>query len=406
MGDDRIDAQEKGESQNPTDNNLTISTKLSTDHLICKTPQESPNVSVKSLPRDGEVKKVDGDGDIILYLGVSQIVFGLLMAVFGALVLVHDARLARLGGGLWGGGLAVTSGTAGVLAAARSWCPLRRSAQKIAQTVFLALSLILVAVSQLVVVFAATGLARDINRTLDNELDVQNTEALQANEISTANYLALMSNAGLLIVSGVQFVCATMASYKSSRMLCPCFKSSSEMSAKTLQVENKHAFIDSWLGKHTYPPPLYVVTSTPTSTGKRSKLSVAPVLSIPSPPPPPMLGYPLIPAPLGAIPSPHIHPYPKPHRKHPKRYHSMIDHSRQIPTPIRKPRRYKSKTKEKPITTEDVVRTYTGLDRTIAEEFIEICDSRNNSLCSESSCQSSCHSSGCTCGNITTSSAN
>uniref|UniRef100_A0A1Y1KY81 Uncharacterized protein n=2 Tax=Photinus pyralis TaxID=7054 RepID=A0A1Y1KY81_PHOPY len=96
MGDDRIDAQEKGESQNPTDNNLTISTKLSTDHLICKTPQESPNVSVKSLPRDGEVKKVDGDGDIILYLGVSQIVFGLLMAVFGALVLVHDARLARV----------------------------------------------------------------------------------------------------------------------------------------------------------------------------------------------------------------------------------------------------------------------------------------------------------------------
>lgn len=96
MGDDRIDAQEKGEIKNPTDNNLTISTKLSTDQLICKTPKESPNVSVKSLPRDGEVKKVDGGGDIILYLGVSQIVFGLLMAVFGALVLVHDARLARV----------------------------------------------------------------------------------------------------------------------------------------------------------------------------------------------------------------------------------------------------------------------------------------------------------------------
>lgn len=53
------------------------------------------------------------------------------------------------------------------------------------------------------------------------------------------------------------------------------------------------------------------------------------------------------------------------------------------------------KYKERQITTEDVARTYTGLDRTIAEEFIEICDSRNMSLCSNSSCQSCCNNSGC-----------
>ena len=46
--------------------------------------------------------------------------------------------------------------------------------------------------------------------------------------------------------------------------------------------------------------------------------------------------------------------------------------------------------KEKSVTEEDVVRTYTGLDKTIAEEFIDICDSRNVSLCSDSSCTSSC----------------
>lgn len=40
---------------------------------------------------------------------------------------------------------------------------------------------------------------------------------------------------------------------------------------------------------------------------------------------------------------------------------------------------------------EDVVRTYTGLDKTIAEEFIDICDSRNTSLCcSDTSCTLSC----------------
>lgn len=37
-------------------------------------------------------------------------------------------------------------------------------------------------------------------------------------------------------------------------------------------------------------------------------------------------------------------------------------------------RKQKKKEKKRPITTEEVARTYTGLDRVIAEEFIEICD--------------------------------
>lgn len=43
------------------------------------------------------------------------------------------------------------------------------------------------------------------------------------------------------------------------------------------------------------------------------------------------------------------------------------------------------------MTEEDVAKTYTGLDRAIAEEFIEICEgSKKTSLCSESSESSAC----------------
>lgn len=57
--------------------------------------------------------------------------------------------------------------------------------------------------------------------------------------------------------------------------------------------------------------------------------------------------------------------------------------------------RSRSRSKEKTVTTEDVTKTYTGLDRAIAEEFIEMCDSRN---ASDSSCTSSSgSSSACRC---------
>lgn len=85
-----------------TENNLTISTKLSTDQLICKSPQtSSPEGSIKSLRniipvKDSEDNRKRDETPIALYFGVLQILFGLLMAVFGVLVLVHNASLSQV----------------------------------------------------------------------------------------------------------------------------------------------------------------------------------------------------------------------------------------------------------------------------------------------------------------------
>lgn len=75
----------------------------------------------------------------------------------------------QVGGGLWGGSIASVTGVAGVVAAARDWCPLKDTAQKIAHTAFLALSLVSLAIAQLVVVLASTGLARDLSTTEVNQ---------------------------------------------------------------------------------------------------------------------------------------------------------------------------------------------------------------------------------------------
>lgn len=83
------------------------------------------------------------------------------------------------------------------------------------------------------------------------------------------NYLTLLANVGLLLVSTLEFLCAAISSYKSARVLCPCFQSGNENSKADFSI-NSHALVSSWLGKHS-PPPLYVVTAPP-SVGARSKV--------------------------------------------------------------------------------------------------------------------------------------
>lgn len=85
------------------DNNLTVSTKLSTDRLICKTPRESPNGSVRSHQEYKVMRRVYGDEWGLkrrcaapLGLGVMQVVAGVLMVGFGMAVIMEEASLSQV----------------------------------------------------------------------------------------------------------------------------------------------------------------------------------------------------------------------------------------------------------------------------------------------------------------------
>lgn len=73
--------------------------------------------------------------------------------------------LLQICGGIWGGCVAMTSGLLAIGAAARECCPLRPKLAKLALTGHLAFSLVSLAVANLVLVFAAIGIVRDLNRT-------------------------------------------------------------------------------------------------------------------------------------------------------------------------------------------------------------------------------------------------
>lgn len=409
------------------DNNLTMSTQLSTEQLICKSPQDSSrtNSSVNSSIKGGstpQVKKIESNQkksegfNVVLYTGLMQVLFGFLMVVFGVLVILHDASLSQIGGGLWGGCLATATGVVGILASAKQLCPLKETPQRVAHTVYLALSLISLAVSQLVLVLAATGLARDMNKqdVVDPSKEVSPTLSTAKDDpvYLPENYLNILSSVGLVLVSAIECICAAISSYQGARAICPCFQRGDENYKYGGNFESSHALVNSWLGKHNVPPHLYVVAA-PSSIGKHSKISGGlPVFAMQPPPlmsTPPVIPYPLIPAPLGPIPSPIIPPQemdPRHHRHH--RKYSPKDQAalhREYCRQKKSRSRSKSKEKSPGLTTEDVTKTYTGLDRVIAEEFIEICDSRNHSMCNDSSCQSSCNcQSGCT--NCSSSSSN
>ncbi|KAH1015892.1 uncharacterized protein LOC109538285 [Dendroctonus ponderosae] len=393
------------------EHSMTLSTKMSTDQLICKSPQHSANGSVASLKK----RKMLTPNRILMSLGILQFVFGFLMVLFGVYVIAYRASLSYLGAGVWGGILSMITGISGTLAAAKHFCPFNNTAQKFAHTTFLALSLISIAVSQLVVVIASTGLARDVNSVEFQEamgkVEFHKMSMFQkvTGEISQ-NYRGILFNVALIIVSSVECIVAAIASYRSSRELCPCFRKNEDYYQDNLNMHRSQALVSSWLmEKHgaSHAPQIYVVTGPPSSLGRGSNISNVMPMSLYALPAPmlqqQMMGYPLIPAPLGSVPSPII---PPPNRKlikmskhdKPKSRSKSKSRSRE-PTPKRSSRsKSKSKNRETQMTDEEVVKTYTGLDRAMAEEFIDICEMKHASLCSDiscidSTCQSPCSSS-------------
>lgn len=94
------------EMKEKIDNNLTISTKLSTEQLICKTPQESPSASLKcnkdvSMQSSNVIKEKPRINNIrptssIIYWANLQILFGILMIVAGGFVIYHKASLYQV----------------------------------------------------------------------------------------------------------------------------------------------------------------------------------------------------------------------------------------------------------------------------------------------------------------------
>lgn len=98
------------------------------------------------------------------------------------------------------------------------------------------------------------------------------TTTTPANEnVTTQEFSPALANVGVLVASALECICAAVASYKGARAICPCFHTDEEQLKYDYPSANpKHAFVNSWLGKHN-PPSFYVVAAPP-SIGRHSKV--------------------------------------------------------------------------------------------------------------------------------------
>ncbi|XP_052126368.1 uncharacterized protein LOC113211618 isoform X2 [Frankliniella occidentalis] len=383
------------------------------------------------------------DENAFLFLGCVQALLGILMVVFGVLAMLHRASMASVGAGVWGGAISFVSGVAGVIAGLRSCysSSVRGGSGSgrppIAPTVFMALSLVALAVSNLVLVLAAIGLVRDA-RTPDIQLLREEEDAEEEEPRSSpgsSHWERVLASCGLLLAAGLQLLAAIASGYRCYRLVCPCAARTSRKHSPLYNQRSsggspdslhsvsglyssgsKERLVSRWLTRQVPNGPLYTGSPTPSglllfstqppppagrdgrtpgftaiSPGHHAQ-TVYTLTQPPSPGPPFMAtGVPTYPGGMsyyphymGPVVGPVGHPRARYHQHH--RQHRQ-QHVPTLPSDerLRRERRHRgekdadkprAKPKPKAVTEADVARTYTGLDRRIAEEFIMAMDSR------------------------------
>lgn len=161
-GSDHPDATDSSPSSMATPADVLV-VKSPADSFSSTLKTRSSTLKTRSSTLSGSFRDdAASDENSFLFLGIAQMLLGVLMAVFGVLAIVHSSSLSEVGAGLWGGAVAMASGVVGVLAGLRSCYSVRNpSSSTLAVTAFLALCLVSLAVSNLVVVLAVIGLVRD-----------------------------------------------------------------------------------------------------------------------------------------------------------------------------------------------------------------------------------------------------
>ncbi|XP_054284423.1 uncharacterized protein LOC129001222 [Macrosteles quadrilineatus] len=330
--------------------------------LVAKSPPESSTpTKVGTLQSSSEeTPRRDTDTVRVLQYGGLQMVCGVLMLVLGVLTLVHKASMGQWGAGLWGGGAAATTGLAGLMAGLRGYYNPGESLSSTGVTVYLALCLVSLATTTLAIVVTSTGLLRDLHRpVLDEDVDL------------TA-WAPVLTSLGLLLASVLLAASLVAASLRVYRRVCPCTRPPPHRLLESPPL-GKQGLVHSWLGlppQGTLPPVLYpaappqpLLVYPPPLMMEGSGLYTVPPSSV---------GYPQCISPLPNNPYMQRRRSPHPHRGR----HSVT------PDSTKRSRRPEKREKEKrEITDEQLEKTYTGLDREIAEEFISIAmtNSQNSS---------------------------
>ena len=402
--------------------------------LTASTPRMSKSVLSTTSP--GEMESPGPEHSYFPFrltatLAALKVVGGCLMVGLGAAAMVQQAAYSRQAGGIWAGIVVTISGVLGAYA-------VRTSGDRVAVTGFLASSVLSLVGSVVVVIYSATGLARDaaqpygLRRDRDGNLVVWEAGSMSTREV------AMLINTVLIIMGVLDVIFSLPSAIISLRELCQCYNPALLEGPASPPRKDMMA----WLGQPAsvfyshasaipyrpmshmppYPrasPPYLHIPSEPGGPPRPSPRARAPedprrtprhrpkspgarhhhaihtqsVLAYPTfptmdyqpmyyphypghPSPPSNLSQPLMPSPY--YPPAWLYPPDwevggdqRPHRREERRRQKEREQRKRSRSKSQ-PREGAQRTKrQKGPTDSDIERSYTGMDRDMAEEFIE-----------------------------------
>lgn len=355
-----------------------LESKHSKEILISEKQQRQQPRTVTSTTDDRQKlknKESKDESTILMFTSCGQLLLGVVLVVFGILVLVHGAALGGSGAGLWAGAGALAAGAFGVVATLATSTSKTNSSFS---TAHLAASLIALALSNMAAITALTAIVRDSQRTPEVTLLTVPNEDGDAAEVE-GTWAGILASIGLLVASVAELLVSGYICLTLTPKLCGCLRANNvDEIASDGRLKTRN-MVHQWVTAQNHVPknqPIYVV---------QPMLPIHPMIQSPyaisgAPAKFPGGFVPTGPLPIaspayGAVPMlPHM-PYaaraPSQIIRSKQKRHiteDTMERKRQTERKSESPKRMSSIGEDQV----DLAQTYTGLDKKISEEFISI----------------------------------
>ncbi|XP_003487672.1 uncharacterized protein LOC117237064 isoform X2 [Bombus vosnesenskii] len=358
-----------------------LESKHSKEILISEKQQRQQQPRTQQHPDDRQKLRSTepkDDSNLLMFTSCGQLLLGVVLVVFGILVLVHGAALGGSGAGLWAGVGALVAGALGVVATLATSSSKTNSSFS---TAHLAASLVALALSNMAAITALTAIVRDSQRTPEVTLLTVPDENSEAADVENS-WAGLLASIGLLVTSVAELLVSGYSCLTLTPKLCGCLRASNVDEVTNDGRLKTRNMVHQWVTAQNHVPksqPIYVVQPMlPMHPMIQSPYAMAggpakfPGGFVPAGPLP-------IAAPAyGAVPMlPHM-PYaarppsqiirPKQKRHITVEHEDTMERKKQTERKTESPKRMSSIGEDQV----DLAQTYTGLDKKISEEFISI----------------------------------
>lgn len=171
---------------------------------------------------------------LALALGMAKTLLGVLLVAFGALALWEQASMSYLGSGLWTGAVVVLSGLMGIMAG-------QKRTNLIYIVAYLLMSVLALAAIGLLLIFAATGLARDTDAPHGYFVDQEEGSRVEFLGTVPLKQRAIIINAVLVALGTLSTFLSLAAVVICLREACLCYGAQATTAGQHRRLVNSNS---------------------------------------------------------------------------------------------------------------------------------------------------------------------